>query len=224
MFDSLSERLRKTLARPDRPRPRHARPTSTPRCARSASRCSRPTSTSRSSRTSSPGSARRRVGAEVLQSLNAGQQVVKIVHDELVELLVGGRPDVPPPGQPGGHRARRPPGLGQDDVGREARAAPRQAGPPAAARRRRPVPARRPPTSWRRSAEPLDIPVHRAPPGTPVVDIARGGARRRQPPGPRRRHPRHRRPPHDRRGADGARSPPSTRRSSRSRRCSSSTR
>ena len=83
------------------------------------------------------------IGAEILQSLTAGQQIVKIVNDELVALLGGRRPDVPPVRQPGGRRDGRPPGLGQDDLVGQARPASRQAGPPAAPRRRRPVPARR---------------------------------------------------------------------------------
>ena len=37
----------------------------------------------------------RAVGAEVLESLTAGQQVVKIVHEELIALLSARRPDVP---------------------------------------------------------------------------------------------------------------------------------
>ena len=37
------------------------------------------------------------IGAEILASLSAGQQIVKIVHDELVELLSAGRSHVPPP-------------------------------------------------------------------------------------------------------------------------------
>ena len=60
------------------------------RCARSGSRCSRPTSTSRSSRTSSPACASARSAQEVLKSLTPGQQVVKIVHEELTELMGAG--------------------------------------------------------------------------------------------------------------------------------------
>ena len=57
---------------------------------RSADRpSSRPTSTSRSSGPSSSGSASRAVGQDVLKSLTPGQQVVKVVHDELVALLGG---------------------------------------------------------------------------------------------------------------------------------------
>ena len=42
----------------------------------------------------------RAVGAEILESLTAGQQVVKIVHEELTAILVRGRPDVPARRQP----------------------------------------------------------------------------------------------------------------------------
>ena len=58
----------------------------------------------------------RALGQEVLESLNPGQQVVKIVDEELTELMGGARPDLvfataPPTVDPDG----RPPGLGQDD-------------------------------------------------------------------------------------------------------------
>ena len=56
---------------------------------------------------------------------------------------VGRRSDVPPPGQPGGRAGRRPAGLGQDDDRRQARPPRRQARPSADARRRRPVPPER---------------------------------------------------------------------------------
>ena len=94
---------------------------------------------------------------------------------------VGRRPDLPPVGQPGGRRDGRPPGLGQDDLDGQARATRREARSPAPPRRRGPVSSgrRRPARDARRS---LGIPVYRAPVGTSVVDIARGGveAARRQ--------------------------------------------
>ena len=97
-------------------------------------------------------------------------------------------------------------------------------GPPAAARRRGPVPAgrRRPARDARQVS--LDIPVYRAPVGTPVVDIARGGveAAKRQVRDVVILDTAGRLI--DRRGADGRDRAPSTPRSSRSRRCSSSTR
>ena len=57
--------------------------------ARSGSRCSRPTSRCRSSRSSSGAVKERARGEEVSGALNPAQQVVKIVHDELVEILGG---------------------------------------------------------------------------------------------------------------------------------------
>ena len=114
-----------------------------PPCARSGSRCSRRTSTSRSSRTSSRASASGRSAHEVLESLSAGQQVVKIVNDELVALLSAGDRTFHLSRQPGRRRDGRPAGLGQDDLDRQARPPRRQARPPAAARRRGPVPAGR---------------------------------------------------------------------------------
>ena len=81
----------------------------------------------------------RAIGAEVLESLNAGQQVIKIVHEELTALLRRGRPDLPSDGLTRGRRLGRPAGLGQDDDVGQARPPPRQAGPAAAARRRRPL-------------------------------------------------------------------------------------
>ena len=69
----------------------------------------------------------RALGAEILESLTAGQQVVKIVNEELTALLSAGDRTFRARRQPGRDRARRPPGLGQDDVGRQARQAHRQA-------------------------------------------------------------------------------------------------
>ena len=65
------------------------RPTSTRPRARSASPCSRPTWRCRSSRSSSPRSRSARPREEVSQALNPAQQIVKIVNDELVEILGG---------------------------------------------------------------------------------------------------------------------------------------
>ena len=61
-----------------------------PPCARSGWRCSRRTSTTRSSRTSWRASGSAPSAHDVLESVNAGQQVVKIVHDELTALLGAG--------------------------------------------------------------------------------------------------------------------------------------
>ena len=107
----------------------------------------------------------RAVGAEILESLTAGQQVVKIVHEELIALRRRRRPHVPSPGSPGGRRCssasrararRRPPPSSR------ATSSSRAAGRCSS----RPTPTDRPPsTSSRRSASSLDIPVYRAPAG-----------------------------------------------------------
>ena len=70
------------------------------------------------------------LGEEVLKSLTPGQQVVKVVHDELTQLMGEGEPGSRSASSDR-HPARRPPGLGQDDDRREARAAPAQPGPQA---------------------------------------------------------------------------------------------
>ena len=80
----------------------------------------------------------RALGAEVSEALNPAQQVVKIVNEELV-----GDPRRRDPQHPlrqaaaDRHHARRPPGLRQDDAGRQARAlaqatraTPRSSSPP----------------------------------------------------------------------------------------------
>ena len=84
------------------------------------------------------------VGQDVLQSLTPGQQVVKVVHDELVELLGG---SAPPPGDGapsahGGH-AGGPAGLGQDDHRGQAGPSLPEAGPASAPGRRGRLPAGR---------------------------------------------------------------------------------
>ena len=146
-----------------------------PRCARSASRCSRPTSTSRSSRTSSPASASRRSAREILDSLTAGQQVVKIVNDELVDAPRRRRPDVPPA------RATRRSSRWSASRARARRPPPPSSPGTSSSQGRRPLLVAADP--YRPAAadqletlgKALDIPVHRAPVGTSVVDIARGG-------------------------------------------------
>ena len=116
----------------------------------------------------------RAIGADVLESLTAGQQVVKIVNDELVALLSAGDRTFHLSGNPAvvcssasRARARRRPG--------QARAAHREAGPPAAARRRGPVPARRRGPARDPRQEPRHPGLPRPPAGTPVLDIAREG-------------------------------------------------
>ena len=109
----------------------------------------------------------RAIGAEILESLTAGQQVVKIVNEELTALLSAGDRTFRLVGQPGRGRARRPPGLRQDDLGREARQARRQARP----RRRCSLPPTRtgrpPRTSSRRSARASTSPSIARPSGPP---------------------------------------------------------
>ena len=173
-----------------------------PRCARSASPCSRPTSTSRSSRTSSPACASEAIGQDVLQSLTAGQQVVKIVHDELVDLLGGGDRIFHLSGNPAVVAMVGLQGSGKTTIDRQARPPHHQAGPPPAPRRRRPVPARRrrPARDARQGSSTSPSTARRTAPRSPTSPAGRRG---RQAPDPRRGHPRHRRPAQRRRGADG---------------------
>ena len=106
------------------------------------------------------------IGADVLESLSAGQQVVKIVNDELVALLSAGDRTfhlsaIRPSSRWSVSRApaRR----------RRRRSSPATSSSSAAARCSSPrTRTGRPrPTSSRRSARALDIPVYRAPAGTP---------------------------------------------------------
>ena len=87
------------------------------------------------------------IGTDILEGVRPGHQVVKLVHDELVEILGRERYQLHLDGSaPAGRPDGRPPGIGQDDVGREAR-------PSAAARRpasrpwSRPTSIGRPPSS-----------------------------------------------------------------------------
>ena len=64
----------------------------------------------------------RALGQDVLKSLTPGQQVVKIVHEELTALMGSGRLAARVRPSADGDPPRRPPGLGQDDRGGEARA------------------------------------------------------------------------------------------------------
>ena len=67
----------------------------------------------------------RAVGAEVLKSVTPGQMVVKIVHDELVEMLgARRRADRPRRRAARADPDGRPAGLGQDDHHRQDRQAP----------------------------------------------------------------------------------------------------
>lgn len=116
----------------------------------------------------------RAVGAEILGSLTAGQQVVKIVHDELVALLGVGDRSLRLSGNPAVISLVGLQGSGKTtSAAKLARYIVRQGRRPllVAADPYRPAAADQLETLGRS----LDIPVHRAPAGTPVVDIARGG-------------------------------------------------
>ena len=65
----------------------------------------------------------RAVGAKVTQQLSPAQEVTRIVRDELMALLGGENADLALQGKPAVIALVGPPGLGQDDLGREARAA-----------------------------------------------------------------------------------------------------
>jgi signal recognition particle subunit SRP54 len=115
----------------------------------------------------------RAVGAEILASLTAGQQVVKIVHDELVELLSAGDRTFHLQGNPAVVSLVGLQGSGKTTTAAKlARHVVRTGRRPllVAADPYRPAAADQLETLGRA----LDIPVHRAPAGTATVDIARG--------------------------------------------------
>jgi signal recognition particle subunit SRP54 len=121
------------------------------------------------------------VGAEVLAGLNAGQQVVKIVHDELVALLSAGDRTFHLQGNPAVIALVGLQGSGKTTTAAKlARYITKQGRRPllVAADPYRPAAAEQLATLGKA----LDIPVHRAPAGTTVVDIAKGAieAARRQ--------------------------------------------
>ena len=123
----------------------------------------------------------RAVGADVLAGLNAGQQVVKIVHDELVELLSAGDRAFRLQGNPAIVSLVGLQGSGKTTTAAKlARHVVRGGRRPmlVAADPYRPAAADQLEVLGRS----LDVPVHRAPAGTSVVDIARGAveAARRQ--------------------------------------------
>ncbi len=123
----------------------------------------------------------RALGAEVLESLTAGQQVVKIVNDELVALLSGGDRTFQLQGNPAVIALVGLQGSGKTTSSAKlARHIVKLGRRPllVAADPYRPAAAEQLETLGRQ----LSIPVHRAPTGTPVVDIVRGGieAARRQ--------------------------------------------
>ncbi|MES2208816.1 MAG: signal recognition particle protein [Chloroflexota bacterium] len=114
------------------------------------------------------------VGADILASLSAGQQVVKIVHDELVRLLGVGDRTFHLQGNPAVVVLVGLQGSGKTtSAAKLARHVVRQGRRPilVAADPYRPAAGDQLETLGRA----LDIPVHRAQVGTSVVDMARGG-------------------------------------------------
>ena len=123
----------------------------------------------------------RAVGAEVLESLTAGQQVVKIVNDELMALLSAGDRSFQLHGNPAVISLVGLQGSGKTTSSAKlARHIVKLGRRPmlVAADPYRPAAADQLETLGRQ----LNMPVYRAPVGTPVVDIVRGGieAARRQ--------------------------------------------
>ena len=165
----------------------------------------------------------RALGQEVLKGLEPGQQVVKIVHEELTELMGSADSKL---------AFGRPPtvvllcglqGSGQDDRRREARAPPPQARAQVAGSRRGRSPAARrdrPARAARTAASGARLPHGHDRRGRRRAGGARAGDGR----GLRRRDRRHRRSPPDRRGADGRARAACATPSSRSTCSSSSTR
>ena len=95
MFDSLTERLTQALRNF-----RGVGQLSEENMAEALARgprppCFPPTSTSRSPATSSNGCSRSAPASEVLKGVAPGQQVVKVIHDELVRLLGEGTAGLP---------------------------------------------------------------------------------------------------------------------------------
>jgi signal recognition particle subunit SRP54 len=116
----------------------------------------------------------RAVGEEVLSSLTAGQQIVKIVNDELVDLLSAGDRVFHLSGNPAVVSLVGLQGAGKTTAAAKlARHVIKQGRRPllVAADPYRPAAADQLETLGRS----IDVPVHRAPAGTAVVDIARGG-------------------------------------------------
>ena len=113
------------------------------------------------------------VGADVLAGLNAGQQVVKIVHDELVNLLSAGDRTFHLQGNPAVISLVGLQGSGKTTTAAKlARHVVRQGRRPllVAADPYRPAAA----DQLELLGKAIDVPVHRAPADTSVVDIARG--------------------------------------------------
>ena len=114
------------------------------------------------------------LGQDILQSLTAGQQVVKIVHDELVELLGAGDRVFHLSGNPAVVAMVGLQGSGKTtSTAKLARHVIKSGRRPllVAADPYRPAAA----DQLETLGKALDVPVYRAPAGTPVVDIARQG-------------------------------------------------
>ena len=115
----------------------------------------------------------RAIGAEILGSLTAGQQVVKIVHDELVELLSAGDRTFRLQGNPAVISLVGLQGSGKTTTAAKlARHVVKLGRRPllVAADPYRPAAADQLATLGKA----IDIPVHRAPAGTATIDITRG--------------------------------------------------
>ena len=145
----------------------------------------------------------RAVGHEVLDNINAGQQVVKIVNDELTAMLGAGDRTFRLIGQPAVVMLVGLQGSGKTtSAAKLARYIVKQGRRPllVAADPYRPAAVEQ----LMALGSSLDIPVYQArrrP--TPVPEIVRAGHRPGKADRPRRGHPRHRRPPHGRRDAHG---------------------
>jgi len=116
----------------------------------------------------------RAVGAEILHSLTAGQQVVKIVHEELTALLSAGDRTFHLAGSPAVVVLAGLQGSGKTTTAvKLARYVVRLGRRPllVAADPHRPAAAEQLEVLGRA----LELPVHRAPAGTPVIEIVRGG-------------------------------------------------
>jgi signal recognition particle subunit SRP54 len=114
------------------------------------------------------------VGADILDSLTAGQQVVKIVHEELTALLSAGDRTFHLAGSPAVVALVGLQGSGKTtSAAKLAKHVVKQGRQPmlVAADPYRPAAA----DQLETLGQQLGIPVHRAPAGTPTVDIARGG-------------------------------------------------
>jgi signal recognition particle subunit SRP54 len=115
----------------------------------------------------------RAVGAEILGSLTAGQQIVKIVHDELVELLGAGDRTFRLQGNPAVISLVGLQGSGKTTTSAKlAKHIVKQGRRPllVAADPYRPAAA----DQLETLARALDIPLHRAPAGTSTLDIVKG--------------------------------------------------